>query len=603
MNPRPERLGPYQIIRPIAEGGIAEIYLARLQTPKTPNADVLALKVIRERFCRDPELIGTLITESSLAVQLQHPNILQIFDLSEFDGRYLMTMEFIDGRDLSVVMSRLKQRRLQMPFAAAAFIVAEASKGLHYAHRCRDQRGLPLNIVHRDVSPQNLLISFQGAVKVADFGIAKANIQRDETQVGIIKGKFAYMSPEQAWGDTLDARADIYALGVILYELLTGQPLYNSADQFTVIKAVRSGNVASPRQLRPDIPSELDAIVMHALERDRNERFTTAADLVKELRRYLDQIAPGYDASILAAFMRQTFGEDCFEVPRLLQSLNKAAPPPAAAAADDLQNTPIPSASPLMGRADYVPAESSLLFDLRAMQAAAASVAPSRASSAPAKAVSVTRPASGPLGRVLSAGIMNQIISELDDEAPSLFVPSDDDHDDSSTLSYSAEELRRASGDFAALTAAPNFADDDDIPTRAIKRIKLPFLAPATPSNLPLHTIEPSPDDLTELDFKAPAHRPLPAPDEILPLTFPPTPTLPELADKKFTPAAFAATHSLPATAPPPYLTAQPDPTHKLTRLPPRVSSRSAKASPALLWAAVAAVAVIVAALLFLLTR
>ncbi len=253
MNLRLQSLGPYQLVRLIAEGGMAEIYLARTQA--NDGADrFLAIKVIRDRFSRDEDLIETLTNEAQLTVQLRHPNILQVFDLAQYNDRYFMTMEFIDGRDLSVVMGRLQARRLQMPFAAAAFIVSEAAKGLHYAHICRDQRGLPLNIVHRDVSPQNILISFRGLVKVADFGIAKANVKRSDTQMGIIKGKFAYMSPEQAWGDTLDKRSDVYSLGVVLYELLTGQAMYGSQDQFTVIKAVRSGAITPPPRASPRHP-------------------------------------------------------------------------------------------------------------------------------------------------------------------------------------------------------------------------------------------------------------------------------------------------------------------------------------------------------------
>src|SRR5690606_20916933 len=233
------------------------------------------------------EFIEMLVNEAKIAVRLNHNNIVQVFDLGRIDGRYYIAMEFVDGRDLQALLVETARAHHYVPFEAAAYVVREACAGLHYAHTRLDENGAPLHIVHRDVSPQNILVGFHGEVKVADFGIAKANIARSETQVGSLKGKFSYMSPEQAWGDKLDARSDVFSLGIVLYEMLTGEMVHQANDQMRLLDHVRRAQIPPPTSIRREIPSDLEAIAMQALERDRKDRFASAGELQRELMRYM----------------------------------------------------------------------------------------------------------------------------------------------------------------------------------------------------------------------------------------------------------------------------------------------------------------------------
>ena len=209
------RLGPYELIKRIGLGGMAEIYLART-TGIGGFEKYLALKVIHPKFAEDQEFIDMLIDEAKIVVQLNHVNVGQIFDLGCIDDAYYIAMEFVDGRDLYQLLVKCADDDVTIPFDIIAFVAKEAAAALQYAHTKTDRYGRPLNLIHRDVSPQNILLSFDGQVKLVDFGIAKTNQRRQQTESGVIKGKFFYMSPEQAWGDPLDPRSDVFSCGICL---------------------------------------------------------------------------------------------------------------------------------------------------------------------------------------------------------------------------------------------------------------------------------------------------------------------------------------------------------------------------------------------------
>ena len=300
--------GPYRLVRQIAVGGMAEIHLAKTRGIAGFEKFV-ALKMIHPNFAQDEQFIQMLIDEAKIAVQLQHVNIAQTFDLGRVGDTYYITMEYVDGADLYKILRRGSEQDLDMPLDVCAFVAKEAATGLDHAHRKRDMAGNPLGIVHRDVSPQNVLISHAGEVKLVDFGIAKATMRARQTQVGVIKGKYYYMSPEQAWGDPLDHRSDIFSCGIVLYEMMTGQMLYLEEDLHKLLEMVRRAAIAPPTRLRRDVPPQLERIVMHALAKNPDERYQSAADLASDLERFLHTYSPVFTASKLTAHLRKVIGD------------------------------------------------------------------------------------------------------------------------------------------------------------------------------------------------------------------------------------------------------------------------------------------------------
>lgn len=302
-------LGSYQLLSQLAVGGMAEIYVAR--THGVGGFEKLvALKVIHPNYSADPDFVQMLVDEAKLSVQLQHANIVQTFDLGRVDEQYYIAMELIDGIDLYKLLRRASEHEIDFPFEVAAFIAAEVAQGLDYAHRKRDARGRPLKIVHRDVSPQNVLVSFDGEVKIVDFGIAKAAMRGQQTAAGVIKGKYYYMSPEQAWGDPIDARTDIFSAGILLYEMLVGQMLYMEEDLEKLLDVVRKAQIAPPSAQRMGVPRELEAVVMRCLKKRADDRFATAGELAAALQQFLHGFAPDFSRMRLATFVREVMGED-----------------------------------------------------------------------------------------------------------------------------------------------------------------------------------------------------------------------------------------------------------------------------------------------------
>ncbi len=280
------RLGAYQLLAPLATGGMAELFIAKTVGVSGFEKQV-ALKVIHPNFSSEPDFIRMLIDEAKLAVQLQHANIVQTYDLGQVNGQYYIAMELVDGADLYKLLKTSSERGLDFPIDVAVHITSEVASGLDYAHRKNDPIGRPLMIVHRDVSPQNVLVSYEGEVKIVDFGIAKAALRNQQTQAGVIKGKYYYMSPEQAWGNKIDARTDVFSTGILLHEMLSGEMLYLEDDLDTLIKMVRAAEVQPPSRKRPDVPPDLDAIVMKALAKRPEDRYQSAADLSTALTRFL----------------------------------------------------------------------------------------------------------------------------------------------------------------------------------------------------------------------------------------------------------------------------------------------------------------------------
>jgi serine/threonine-protein kinase len=333
-----DQFGKYQLFKRIAVGGMAEIFLAKLLGVKGFEK-LVVVKRILPNLVGQPEFVAMFLDEARLAASLNHPNIVQVYDLGETNGSYFIAMEFVAGHDLLSVMRRGLSERAPLPFALAARIVAGACEGLHYAHTKKDLRGNPLRIVHRDISPGNLLISYDGTVKVTDFGVAKAETQSTKTEAGQVKGKFAYMSPEQVRGDPVDARSDVFSLGVVLHETLTGRRLFKKENELAIIGDILMGEVKAPSELRPEVPRALDVICLKALSKDLRKRHQSARELALDLEKYLATLADSPTAVQLGEFMTRTFAADFEVYQRALSELPVARPEDLATLFKDPTNS------------------------------------------------------------------------------------------------------------------------------------------------------------------------------------------------------------------------------------------------------------------------
>ena len=277
-----EQFGKYQLIRKIGTGGMAEVYLARTSVAQGLNK-TLVIKKIHTAYARSRQFVAMFVDEAKIALGLNHPNIIQVFDFGAVGDTYFLAMEYNEGIDLLRLLQEAARARVRLPHGISAYIVQQIAKGLDYAHRKTDEFGEPLGIVHRDISPQNVLLSWDGSVKIVDFGIARARDVHEEA--GVIKGKFAYMSPEQARGDVVDCRSDVFAAGIVLYELVCARPLFHGKGK-EALEMVKSGQIPRPRDFAPELSESLEKTILKALAFDRRDRFQTARDLQHELGRF-----------------------------------------------------------------------------------------------------------------------------------------------------------------------------------------------------------------------------------------------------------------------------------------------------------------------------
>lgn len=306
--PPPQEIAQFDVVRRLGTGGMAEVFLAK-KIGAEGTYKVLVLKRILPAHGSSRRFRTMFIEEARLATRLNHPNVVQVYEFQDFgDQGLLLAMEYVEGCDLGHLMSAAKTKGTKIASWIGAWIIAEAAKGLHYAHEKKDEAGQPLDIVHRDVSPQNILLSFEGAVKIADFGIASARLFAEEQ--GVLKGKFGYMSPEQARGETVDRRGDVYALGVILWEILVGRPIHGGLGGEALIDIVRSGIVESPSTHTPDVPPELEAITLRALHETPDQRFSTAREMAAAIGKAIVRQGELIDAAGLEATLAHLIGRD-----------------------------------------------------------------------------------------------------------------------------------------------------------------------------------------------------------------------------------------------------------------------------------------------------
>ena len=281
-----EQFGNYELLEKVAVGGMAELFKAR-ERGGAEAGRIVAIKRILPHLSDNDEFVRMFIEEAKLAAQLDHPNIVQIYDMGKAGGSFYIAMAFIDGRDLRALMRKIREYRLPMPEPLAAAVVLQVAAALDYAHRKRAVDDQELRLVHRDISPQNILISYAGAVKLADFGIAKAANQGSQTQAGALKGKLLYMSPEQAMGEPLDHRSDLYSLGLVLAELLTGERCFQADSELGVLEKVRLGKVVDVRAANPAMSKAMGGILDRLLVKDVDRRYGSARQLERDLKALL----------------------------------------------------------------------------------------------------------------------------------------------------------------------------------------------------------------------------------------------------------------------------------------------------------------------------
>lgn len=303
---QPETFGKYFLVDHIATGGMAQIYKAKTYS-HGGFENLLVIKRILPHIGAKQDFVDMFIDEAKVSVALQHPNIVRIYDFGKLLDNYFMAMECVDGKDVRHLLRDLARQGRYLPFHFAAFIALETCKGLNYAHAKTDLDGNPYGIVHRDISPSNVLVSYEGEVKVADFGIAKAESNAYETKDGVLKGKFEYMSPEQAAGLPIDQRSDVFSLGIIFFEMLTGRRLFKTDSDTATLRKIRDEDVPRPSLVKPDVPPALEAIALKALARDRDVRYQTAGAMADDLREYLFPATPDTLRDELADFMKELF--------------------------------------------------------------------------------------------------------------------------------------------------------------------------------------------------------------------------------------------------------------------------------------------------------
>ena len=301
----PQRFGPYELLRRIGRGGMAEVFLAKAPSIQG-QPRLVAVKRMHPQLGNDRAAVDMLVQEAKLCMQFDHPAIAHTFELGHQDGVWYFVMEYVDGVDLGALVQVVTAMGERLDPVAVAYIVAAMARGLDHAHKLKGADGRPLGIVHRDVSPQNVLISDRGEVKLIDFGVAKVAAKVEQTIAGVIKGKYAYMSPEQAAAQPLDARSDVFSLGVCLFELLTTQGLFRqkeTASPFAVLHAVREAVIPRVRAVMADVPQALDDLTYQCLQRDRDRRPQSAAEVADALDAWLAIAAPTFGAPELAALV------------------------------------------------------------------------------------------------------------------------------------------------------------------------------------------------------------------------------------------------------------------------------------------------------------
>ena len=308
---KPIQFGKYQLLDKIAVGGMAELYRAKL-TGAEGFEKLIAIKKILPNLSEEDNLITSFIDEAKLAALLHHENIVQIYDFGSMDDEYFIAMEFLFGKDLRTIRKAAKKRQMPLGMENILHVVSRICAGLDYSHNLKDLQGQPLNIIHRDINPQNILVTYEGQVKIIDYGIAKAASQNTKTRENLIKGKLAYMSPEQANGQTIDHRSDIFSTGIILYELLAVKRMFEG-ETMHVLSLVREAQYDPPEEVIPDLPAKLNEILRRALAKDPANRYQSAGEMLADIEEYAFECSLRPNARSFGSYLKELFEEELAE--------------------------------------------------------------------------------------------------------------------------------------------------------------------------------------------------------------------------------------------------------------------------------------------------
>lgn len=333
------------LLERIALGGMAEVFRAKSFGVEGFER-LVAVKRILPSLVQDSEFIKMFIDEARIAAHLSHQNIIQIYDLGRWDDLYYISMEYVAGRDLRLILDHFKKKKTPMEQGMAAYVLARIAEALDYAHRKRDPAGKPLRIIHRDVSPQNVMVSYDGDVKLCDFGIAKAAVQSTRTQAGVLKGKFAYMSPEQVRGRPIDHRSDLFALGVIFFEMLTAERLFLAENDYTTLENVREAKVPKPRSVNRAVSAEAERICLKLLSKEPEARYQSAGEVFEDLFQLTSQAAHRFHARHLRQFMHEVYARELAAENAKLESYQSLGPGGATAPLEPTGDLEDPGLSP-----------------------------------------------------------------------------------------------------------------------------------------------------------------------------------------------------------------------------------------------------------------
>ena len=304
----PKQFGKYQLLDKIAEGGMAELFRAKL-TGAQGFEKLIAIKRILPNLSGEENLLAAFIDEAKLAALLHHENIIQIYDFGSMDDQYFIAMEYLFGKDLRAISRTVRKKDQELGLENILYIICRICAGLDYSHNLKDLQGKALNIIHRDINPQNILITYEGQVKIIDFGIAKAASHNTKTRENLIKGKLAYMSPEQANGQAIDHRSDIFSTGIILYELLADRRMFQG-ETMHVLSLVREAQYDPPEEVIPNLPPKLNAILRRALAKDPDERFQYAGEMLADIEEFMFELSLRPNARSFAGYMKELFEEE-----------------------------------------------------------------------------------------------------------------------------------------------------------------------------------------------------------------------------------------------------------------------------------------------------
>ncbi|MFO0550997.1 MAG: serine/threonine-protein kinase [Polyangiaceae bacterium] len=308
-------LGKYRLLAELGRGGMSMVYLALVKGPAGFNK-LVVLKMIRAQFSEEPEFVTMFLDEARLAARLNHPNIVQTNEVGQEDADYFMAMEYLEGQTLNRILNKASSKlSLSMNLRA----ISESLSGLHYAHELKDFNGQPLGVVHRDISPHNIFVTYEGQVKLVDFGIAKALNSSSETKTGIVKGKVAYMAPEQAMGERVDRRADLFSMGVVLWQMVAGYRMFRGLNDVAIIQKLMTGQIPSIREAVPDVDPTLEAIITKSLAPKREDRYSTAAEMRGDIEGFLDKLSDRRGLRELGAMITDFFADDRAKVGKIVE--------------------------------------------------------------------------------------------------------------------------------------------------------------------------------------------------------------------------------------------------------------------------------------------